>query len=179
MNERRLSDLGAVRCLLLTATLLISFQLCHVVTLRAQDAADVTSMLISRVGDPSLLRVPDVENLPQPRLPGGELDPRFAITLEKVRLGRLLFFDPVRSNHIQPEFGGLAETTQTASCGTCHIGPAASKAGVVVSLGVGGEGRFDRQSAQRFVSHFSITRTAVDGAEDLLPTPAEELNELG
>jgi len=53
------------------------------------------------------LSVPaDVNDFPPARLPGGELDPRFVIAPATVCLGKLLFFDPICSDHIRSEFGG-------------------------------------------------------------------------
>jgi len=113
-------------------------------TLRAQGVtpAGLRSLLTNRVGDIGLLRVPDSDlNLPQPRLPGGAIDPLYEITEEKRYLGKLLFQDPVRTTDIQPAFGGDLSTLQTASCGSCHFGEAASKAGQLINFGIGGEGR--------------------------------------
>ncbi len=136
----------------------------------AQDAATVRAMLTKRVGDLSRLRVPEsVSDFPQPRLPGGAIDPRFAITPDKVRLGKLLFFDPIRSNHLRPEFGGIPETAQTASCGTCHAGEVATKAGMVVSVSLGGVGRHEMDNAGRK----AMAREVMPDAEDILPTGLE------
>jgi len=59
--------------------------------------------------------VPDDAHLPQARLPDGTLtsDPRFQTTKAKVYLGKLLFFDPVRTVRIIPEFGGVLATRKT------------------------------------------------------------------
>ncbi len=144
--------------------------------LEGQDATESRDLLISRVGDLAKLRVPaEDSDFPQPRLPGGELDPRFKITPEKVYLGKLLFFDPVRSNHIQSEFGGLPETAQTSSCGSCHIGEAATKAGIVTSLGVGGLGRHEMNA----FGYKVITRTVMGQVEDILPSGVEMIGEDG
>jgi cytochrome c peroxidase len=129
--------LGTLAALVLVTTLFAP-------TLRAQSVtpADLRSLLTNRVGDIGLLRVPDSDvYLPQPRLPGGAIDPRYAITEEKRYLGKLLFQDPVRTTDIQPAFGGDVGTLQTASCGSCHFAEAASKAGQLINFGIGGEGR--------------------------------------
>lgn len=95
-----------------------------------------------QVGGIDKLMVPAKDaDLPQPRLPDGSPDPRFRTTEAKRYLGQLLFHDPVRAARIHPEFGGVPETAQTASCGSCHLGEAASKAGTLLNFAVGGEGR--------------------------------------
>lgn len=124
-----------------------------------------------RVGGVSLLRVPAADSdLPQPRLPDGSIDPRFAITEARRYLGKLLYFDPVRSTDIRPEFGGVPATARTASCGSCHLGAAAGKAGTVINLAVGGEGLgFNDPSLGRLVPRRRIVR----GLTDVIPTPIE------
>src|SRR5262249_25957444 len=79
-------------------------------------------------------------DLPQPRLSNGAPDPFFETTEQKRFLGKMLFHDPVRTVRILPEFGGILDTAQTASCGSCHFGAAASKAGTRFNFAVGGEG---------------------------------------
>jgi len=90
---------------------------------------------------------------------------RYVTTEAKRFLGKMLFHDPVRTARIdknqgQPvdlpagtAFGGTVNgsdpnvqaivdaTKQTGSCGSCHFGEAASKAGQVLNLHVGAEGR--------------------------------------
>jgi Di-haem cytochrome c peroxidase len=90
---------------------------------------------------------------------------RYETTEAKRFLGKMLFHDPVRTARIdknqgQPvdlpagtAFGGTVNgfdpnvqaivdaTRQTGSCGSCHFGEAASKAGQVLNLHVGAEGR--------------------------------------
>ena len=137
---------------------------------RAPTASELRVLLQERVGELELLRVPGAnEDLPQPRLENGEIDARYAITEEKRFLGKLLFHDPVRSNNIQPEFGGSQATSQTASCGSCHVGEASSKAGQVQAVGVGGEGRMEMDP----VGDFVMTRRIADGMTDTIPTPIE------
>jgi len=95
-----------------------------------------------QVGGIEKLMVPEKDaDLPQPRLPDGSPDPRFQTTEAKRYLGKLLFHDPVRTARIHTEFGGVPETRQTGSCGSCHFGEAASKAGTLLNFAVGGEGR--------------------------------------
>src|SRR5881396_160675 len=79
--------------------------------------------------------------LPQPRLANGSPDPRFETTEAKRYLGKLLFHDPARATRIIPEFGGIPAHSGTASCGTCHLGEAASKSGTLLNFATGGEGR--------------------------------------
>jgi hypothetical protein len=96
----------------------------------------------AQVGGIEKLLVPAHDSdLPQPQLPSGLPDPRFQITEAKRYLGKQLFHDPVRTARILPQFGGVLETKQTASCGSCHLGEAASKSGTLLNFAVGGEGR--------------------------------------
>ena len=115
------------------------------------------------VGGLATLTVPpDDASIPlpaeDPARPG-----RYATTEAKRYLGKLLFHDPVRTARINvntavpldlPEgtaFGGTVDDTdvdaivaaqkQTGSCGSCHLGEAAGKAGAVFNFNVGGEGR--------------------------------------
>ncbi len=97
------------------------------------------------------LMVPAEDKLPQPKLPSGAIDPQFKTTEAKRYLGKMLFFDPIRTARIRPEFGGQRETAQTASCGSCHIGEAASKAGTLINFAVGGEGRGYTDAAGNFI----------------------------
>jgi cytochrome c peroxidase len=97
------------------------------------------------------------------------LDPRFQITEAKRYLGKQLYFDPVRATNIQPEFGGVLSTAQTASCGSCHLGEAAGKAGTVLNLAVGAEGR--GYTDARAIFH--PRRRILPGFVDTIPTPTE------
>jgi cytochrome c peroxidase len=95
-----------------------------------------------QVGGIEKLMVPAHDSdIPQPRLANGSPDPQFQTTEAKRFLGKMLFFDPVRTARILPEFGGVLATKQTASCGSCHMGEAAGKAGTLFNFAVGGEGR--------------------------------------
>jgi cytochrome c peroxidase len=118
-----------------------------------------------QVGGLDKLKVPaDNASIPvppdDPSRPG-----RYKTTEAKRYLGKLLFHDPVRSARIdiskgQPldlpagtAFGGTVSASdpniaeiannerQDTSCGSCHIGEAAGKAGQVVNFASGGEGR--------------------------------------
>ncbi len=135
-------------------------------------AAGLRDRVESVVGDLEKLRVPaDDASLPQPAGPDGRPDSRFAITEAKRVLGQQLFFDPVRANAIRPEFGGVLSTAQTASCGSCHLGEAAGKAGQTMNLAVGAAGRGYRDS----LGILRFDRTIVAGLVDTIPTPIERI----
>jgi cytochrome c peroxidase len=105
-----------------------------------------------QVGGIGKLMVPSHDvDLPQPRLANGSPDPFFQTTEAKRYLGKQLFHDPIRMVRIRPEFGGIPSTAQTASCGTCHQGESASKAGTLVNFAVGGEGRHYTDAAGNFI----------------------------
>jgi len=95
-----------------------------------------------QVGGIDKLRVPATDaEIPLPRQPDGTVNPRYKTTEEKRFLGKMLFHDPVRTARINPAYGGVVATSQTGSCGSCHLGEAAGKAGAVLNFNVGGEGR--------------------------------------
>jgi cytochrome c peroxidase len=95
-----------------------------------------------QVGGLNKLMVPARdEDLPQPRLANGSLDPLFQTTEAKRYLGKQLFHDPFRAVRIDPAFGGVPATSGTTSCGSCHLGETASKAGTLINFAAGGEGR--------------------------------------
>lgn len=105
-----------------------------------------------QVGGIDKLKVPARDtDLPQPRLADGTPDPQFVTTEAKRYLGKQLFHDPVRMVRILPEFGGVPATAQTASCGSCHFGEAASKAGTLLNFAAGGEGRGYTDAQGNFV----------------------------
>lgn len=104
-------------------------------------AGQLRQFIAGQVGGIGTLQVPDDNaDLPQPLLADGSPDPFFETTEEKRFLGKMLFHDPGRTARIRPEFGGSLETFGTASCGSCHFGAAASKAGAQFNFAVGGEG---------------------------------------
>src|SRR5437773_76321 len=71
-------------------------------------ARSLRAFIADRVGGLQRLMVPARnEDLPQPRLPDGQIDPRFRITEAKRYLGKLLFFDPARAGDVHTEFGGV------------------------------------------------------------------------
>lgn len=119
-------------------------------------------------GIQKLMVPPDNASIPVPPPPpaGSGLTPdRYVTTEAKRYLGKLLFHDPVRTARInanqgQPDdlpagtaFGGTVSasnpkvaaivnaTKQSGSCGSCHFGEAATKAGAQINLHVGAEGR--------------------------------------
>ena len=95
-----------------------------------------------QVGTIDRLKVPATDaDIPLPRLPNGTVNPRYRTTEEKRYLGKLLFHDPIRTARIDPAYGGIPATAQTGSCGSCHLGEAAGKAGAQFNFSVGGEGR--------------------------------------
>jgi cytochrome c peroxidase len=132
------------------------------------------------------------------------VNPRYQTTEAKRYLGKLLFHDPVRTARInisqgQPvdlpaetAFGGTVSasdpdiqaivnaTKQTGSCGSCHIGEAAGKAGQLLNFNVGGEGRgytdehgnfFPRRRPQSILTKLrSAPLFPGDALVDVLPT---------
>lgn len=130
-----------------------------------QDPQSIRTFIGNQVGGLSNLVVPpDDASMPVP--PDDPMRPgRYKTTPAKIFLGKMLFHDPVRTSRInlnamQPldlplgtAFGGtvnnndpslpaiVATTRQTGSCGSCHIGEAAGKAGQLLNFNVGGEGR--------------------------------------
>jgi cytochrome c peroxidase len=128
--------------------------------------AALRAYIAAQVGGLKKLEVPARnEDLPVPRQADGTVPYRYETTEAKRFLGKMLFHDPVRTvrinkNHDQPvdlpvgtAFGGtenaadanieaiIEATRQTGSCGSCHIGEAAGKAGQLLNFNVGGEGR--------------------------------------
>ena len=129
-------------------------------------ATQLRRFIDRQVGGLDKLMVPaDNASIPLPRQADGSVNPRYKTTEAKRFLGKLLFHDPVRTARInvnqgQPldlpagtAFGGTVRASapniqqivnaqrQDTSCGTCHIGEAASKAGQRVNFASGGEGR--------------------------------------
>ncbi|HRI53347.1 MAG TPA: cytochrome c peroxidase [Pseudomonadota bacterium] len=145
------------------------------VPVNGQDTQAVRTFIGSQVGGLTNLMVPaDDEAIPVP--PDDPLRPgRYKTTRAKTYLGKLLFHDPVRTARInlnteQPlnlpvgtAFGGtvsstdptiqaiVAGTSKTGSCGSCHIGEAAGKAGQLLNFNVGGEGRGYTDASGNFI----------------------------
>jgi cytochrome c peroxidase len=113
-----------------------------IVAAQGNSSAQLRRYIDQQVGGIQKLMVPAHNTeLPQPRLANGNPDPQFETTEAKRYLGKLLFHDPARATRIIPEFGGILEHSGTASCGTCHLGEAASKSGTRLNFATGGEGR--------------------------------------
>jgi len=130
---------------------------------RAEGGAAILREYINRqVGGLSKLRVPDEAHLPQPLQPDGAPDPRYKTTEAKRYLGKLLYFDPVRTARILPQYGGVLSTKQTGSCGSCHLGEAAARANTIINLGVGGEGRGYTDATGKFTARRRIQPGLVD-----------------
>lgn len=132
---------------------------------RGASAAQLRTFIDRQVGGIDKLKVPATNaEIPVPP-PKRDQPDRFLTTEAKRFLGKMLFHDPVRTARInintgQPvdlpagtAFGGTVNaadpnvqaivdaTKQTGSCGSCHFGEAAGKAGQVLNLHVGAEGR--------------------------------------
>lgn len=115
-------------------------------------ASALRRFIDQQVGGIAKLQVPaDDADLPQPRLPDGRPDPFFQTTEAKRYLGKQLFHDPVRMVRIDPQFGGVPATSQTATCASCHMGEAASKAGTLLNFAAGGEGRHYTDEKGNFI----------------------------
>ena len=171
------------------------------------DAGWLRQYIGRQVGGIDLLKVPATDaGIPVPApMPGSGNTPyRYETTEAKRYLGKLLFHDPVRTARIdintgQPvdlpagtAFGGTLSATdaniqpivnatkQTGSCGSCHIGEAAGKAGQVLNFNVGGEGRgytdaqgnfFPRRRPQSILTKLRTAPIfAGDELVDALPT---------
>jgi cytochrome c peroxidase len=135
----------------------------------AQDVpdAELRQLLIDRVGSLDSLQVPDDDaELPQPSLPGGQVDPLYEITEAKRYLGKLLFHDPIMTTNIQSAFGGDPDTVQTASCSSCHLAEAATKAGAQTAIGIGGSGRMRPD----VIGNVFARRIQNDTLTDVIPT---------
>ena len=123
-----------------------------IATAQGNSPTQLRRFIDQQVGGIQKLMVPAHDaDLPQPRLADGRPDPRFLTTEPKRYLGKQLFHDPVRTARILPEFGGVLATRQTASCGSCHMGEAASKAGTLLNFAVGGEGRGYTDASGNFI----------------------------
>jgi cytochrome c peroxidase len=109
----------------------------------------------AQVGGIDKLKVPaTLAALPGAQLPDGtdaSSNPRYEMTEAKRYLGKQIFHDPVRTARIVPEFGGVPATSQTGSCGSCHQGESASKAGTLLNFNVGGQGRGYTDAEGKFI----------------------------
>jgi len=119
---------------------------------RGNSPVQLRRLIDQQVGGIEKLRVPaDDAALPQPRLANGSPAPFFQTTEAKRYLGKQLFHDPVRMVRIDPAFGGVPATAQTATCASCHMGEAASKAGTLLNFAAGGEGRHYTDAQGNFI----------------------------
>lgn len=148
---------------------------------RGSGATQLRRFIDEQVGGIQKLMVPpDDASIPLPRQADGTVNPRYKTTEEKRYLGKMLFHDPIRTARIDPAYGGVLATKQTASCGSCHLGEAAGKAGAVLNFSVGGEGRGYTDEKGHFIvrrrprSDLPILRQAPlfpgDALVDALPT---------
>lgn len=136
--------------LLLAASLL--FLTAGAAAAQGNSPAQLRRFIDQQVGGIEKLIVPSRDaDLPQPRLADGRPDPFFEITEAKRYLGKQLFHDPVRMVRIRPAFGGVIATRQTATCASCHMGEAASKAGTLLNFAAGGEGRHYTDADGNFI----------------------------
>ena len=120
---------------------LLVISLCGIAAAQGDSPTQLRQFIDQQVGVDKL-KVPATDaEIPVPRLPDGTVNPRYRTTEEKRYLGKLLFHDPVRTARIDPAYGGILATAQTGSCGSCHLGEAAGKAGAQFNFSVGGEGR--------------------------------------
>ena len=145
---------------------LLLISLCGVAAAQNDGPTQLRQFIDRQVGGLGKLMVPRTDaQIPVPRQADGTVNPRYQTTEAKRYLGKLLFHDPVRSARIninqgQPidlpagtAFGGTLSASdpniqaivnaerQDTSCGSCHIGEAASKAGQLINFASGGEGR--------------------------------------
>lgn len=124
------------------AILTVSLLLSGVAAAQGHSPTQLRRFIDQQVGGIQKMMVPAHNtDIPQPRLPDGRPHPRYETTEAKRYLGKQLFHDPARATRIIPEFGGILSHSGTASCGTCHLGEAASKAGTLINFATGAEGR--------------------------------------
>jgi cytochrome c peroxidase len=115
---------------------------CGVAAAQGNSPTQLRRFIDQQVGGIDKLKVPAKDaDIPLPRLPDGTVNPRYKTTEEKRYLGKFLFHDPIRTARIDPAYGGVPATKQTGSCGSCHLGEAAGKAGAQLNFSVGAEGR--------------------------------------
>jgi Di-haem cytochrome c peroxidase len=132
---------------------------------RGNSPTQLRQFIGTQVGGIQKLKVPATNAaIPVPPGPAAQPD-RYKTTEAKRYLGKLLFHDPVRTariniNTAQPldlpagtAFGGTLSASdpniqaitdaqlKDTSCGSCHLGEAAGKAGQQVNFASGGEGR--------------------------------------
>lgn len=155
------------RCGPCRAALIVSFSLLYggVASAVGNSPTQLRQFIGEQVGGVQKLIVP-ATNAAIPVPPGPPTQPdRYKTTEAKRYLGKLLFHDPVRTARInintgQPldlppgtAFGGTLSASdpniqaitdaqlKDTSCGSCHLGEAAGKAGQQINFASGGEGR--------------------------------------
>ena len=203
--DRRLSQTPAAPACAL-GLLLISF--CGVAGAQGNSPTQLRQFIDQQVGGINKLKVPATDaEIPVPRMPDGTVNPRYQTTEAKRFLGKMLFHDPIRTARIninkgQPldlpagtAFGGTVSASepniqeivnaqrQDTSCGSCHLGEAAGKAGQLLNFASGGEGRGYTDDHGNFIprrrpqSILTKLRTAPifpgDALVDALPTLAD------
>ena len=192
--------------------LLISF--CGVASAQGDSPTQLRQLIDQQVGGINKLKVPPTDaDIPLPRMPDGTVNPRYQTTEAKRFLGKMLFHDPIRSARVnvnkgQPldlpagtAFGGTVSASepniqeivnaqrQDTSCGSCHLGEAAGKAGQLLNFASGGEGRGYTDEHGNFIprrrpqSILTKLRTAPifpgDVLVDALPTLADIFSVAG
>jgi cytochrome c peroxidase len=184
---------------------LLLMSVCGVVAAQGDSPTELRQFIGRQVGGLDKLKVPATNaEIPVPRQADGMVNPRYQTTEAKRYLGKLLFHDPVRTarvniNQGQPvdlpagtAFGGTVSASdpnlqaivdaqrQDTSCGSCHIGEAAGKAGSQLNFASGGEGRgytdergnfIPRRRAQSIlIKQRAVPIFAGDALVDTLPT---------
>jgi cytochrome c peroxidase len=150
MKNEPSSRCGPIRAALAVALCLVCG---GVAAAQGNSSEQLGRFIDQQVGGIQKMMVPSHNtDLPQPRLANGSPDPQFQTTEAKRYLGKLLFHEPARATRIIPEFGGILEHSGTASCGTCHLGEAASKSGTLLNFATGGEGRGYTDAEGNFIA---------------------------
>ena len=144
--------------------LLLAF--CGAAGAQGDSPTQLRQFIDQQTGGINKLKVPATDaDIPLPRMPDGTVNTRYQTTEAKRFLGKMLFHDPIRSARVninkgQPldlpagtAFGGTVSASQPniqeivnsqrqdTSCGSCHLGEAAGKAGQLLNFASGGEGR--------------------------------------
>ena len=187
---------------------LLLISICGVASAQGDSPTQLRQFIDQQVGGINKLKVPSTDaDIPVPRMPDGTVNPRYQTSEAKRFLGKMLFHDPVRSARVninkgQPldlpagtAFGGTVSASdpniqeivnaqrQDTSCGSCHLGEAAGKAGALLNFASGGEGRGYTDEHGNFIprrrpqSLLIKLRTAPifpgDALVDALPTLAD------
>lgn len=167
---------GVLTALVLSSVPTVAGEDEHAERAQRADAINLRQLIDQQLGSISKLKVPATDaEIPLPRQADGTVNPRYQTTEAKRFLGKMLFHDPIRTarvniNQGQPvdlpagtAFGGTLKasdpnvqnivnaTKQTGSCGSCHIGEAAGKAGQQLNFNTGGEGRGYTDESGNFI----------------------------